>query len=281
VRQTPTQNLGAYDEYMQGRSEMGSGTPEAFAKARQHFDLEIDGSLGETHALLGLYHKQLAYDWSEAEREMARALELSPASPIVRERYAFNVLMPQARHEEAVAELELALVWDPQSISLRSHLGAELLLWRRYDRAMEQARRVLELEPRAYWGHALIASCYRDQRIFDQAIPAYRKALELSGNASSMVGWLGLSLALAGEEAEARALLARLQQRATQSYVPPTSVAWIHLGLGEINSAFEWLDRAVEDRDQFIMPIKSYWFFDSIRSDPRFAALLRKMRLNS
>jgi tetratricopeptide (TPR) repeat protein len=146
---------------------------------------------------------------------------------------------------------------------------------------MEQARRILELEPRAYWGHALIASCYRDQRIFDQAIPAYRKALELSGNASSMVGWLGLSLALAGEEAEARALLARLQQRATQSYVPPTSVAWIYLGLGEINSAFEWLDRAVEDRDQFIMPIKSYWFFDSIRSDPRFAALLRKMRLGS
>jgi hypothetical protein len=96
-----------------------------------------------------------------------------------------------------------------------------------------------------------------------------------------MVGWLGLSLALAGQEAEARALLARLQQRATQSYVPPTSVAWIYLGLGEINSAFEWLDRAVEDRDQFIMPIKSYWFFDSIRSDPRFAALLRKMRLGS
>jgi tetratricopeptide (TPR) repeat protein len=243
--------------------------------------LEIDNSLGETHALLGLYHKQLAYDWPEVEREMAHALELSPASPIVRERYAFNFLMPHARHEEAVAELELALVWDPQSISLRSHLGAELLLWRRYDRALEQARQVLELEPRAYWGHALIASCYRDQRLFDRAIPAYRKALELSGNASSMLGWLGLSLALAGDAAEAHALLECLRQRATQSYVPPTSFAWIHLGLAEIDSAFEWLDRAVEDRDQFIMPIKSYWFFDSIRSDPRFAALLRKMRLDS
>jgi hypothetical protein len=61
--------------------------------------------------------------------------------------------------------------------------------------------------------------------------------------------------------------------------VPSTSVAWLHPGLGEINSAFEWLDRAVEDRDQF-MPIKSYWFSDSLRSDPRFAALLRKMRLS-
>ena len=242
--------------------------------------LEINGALGETHALLGLYHKQLAYDWPEVQREMARALELSPTSPIVRERYAFNVLMPHARLEEAAAELELALVWDPQSVSARSHLGAVLLLWRRYDRVMEQARRILELEPSAYWGHALMASCYRDQRVFDKAIPAYRKAVQLSGGASSMLGWLGLSLALGGQVDEARAMLGRLHERAATGYVPPTSFAWIHLGLGETEPAFEWLDRAVEDRDQFIMPIKSYWFFDPIRSDPRFAALLRKMRLD-
>ena len=242
--------------------------------------LEIDNSLGETHALLGLYHKQLAYDWPEAEREMARALALSPTSPIVRERYAFNVLMPHARHEEAVAELELALVWDPQSVTVRSHLGAELLLWRRYDRAMEQARRILELEPRAYWGHALMGSCFRDQGIFDKAIAAYRTAVELSGGASSMLGWLGLSLALGGNATEARTVLKRLHERAAQAYVPPTSFAWIHLGLGETDSAFEWLDRAIEACDQFIMPIKSYWFFDPIRADPRFVALLRKMHLD-
>jgi TolB-like protein/Tfp pilus assembly protein PilF len=324
VRRPPTENLGAYDEYLQGRSRMARATPEAFATARQHFEeaisrdpgfalgydglaevywylayfgfmppreafstgvlyairaLEIDNSLGETHALLGLYHK-LAYDWPEVEREMARALELSPTSPTVRERYAFNVLMPHARLEEAAAELELALVWDPQSVGLRSHLGAVLLLWRRYDRVMEQARRILELEPSAYWGYALMASSYRDQMILDKAIPAYRKAVELSGGASSMLGWFGLSLALAGEAAEARTVLEHLRERATHSYVPPTSLAWIHLGLGEIDTAFEWLDRAVEGRDQFIMPIKSYWFLDPIRPDPRFAALLRKMRLD-
>jgi TolB-like protein/Tfp pilus assembly protein PilF len=321
-----TQNLGAYDEYMQGRYHLGRVTPEGFEKARQHFAeasardpgfalaydglaeiywylgyfgfmapkdafstgvlyairaLEIDSSLGETHALVGLYHKQLTYDWPELAREMARALELSPTSPIVRERYAFNVLMPHARHDEAVAQLELALEWDPQSISVRSHLGAVLLLWRRYDRAMEEARRVLDLEPRAYWGHALMGSCFRDQMIFDKAIAAYRTALELSGGSSSMLGWLGMSLALGGEAAEARTLLERLHERASKAYVPPTSFAWIHLGLGETDSAFEWLDRAIDARDQFIMPIKSYWFFDPIRSDPRFAALLHKMRLDA
>jgi tetratricopeptide (TPR) repeat protein len=155
-----------------------------------------------------------------------------------------------------------------------------LLLWRRYDRAMVQAQQILELEPRAYWGHALTASCFRDQLVFDKAIASYRTAVELSGNASSMVGWLGLTLALAGQAAEARAALECIHERASHAYVPPTSFAWIHLGLGETDSAFEWLDRAVEARDQFIMPIMSYWFLDPIRLDPRFATLLRKMRLS-
>jgi tetratricopeptide (TPR) repeat protein len=241
--------------------------------------LEIDNSLGETHALLGLYHK-LTCDWPEVEREMARALELSPTSPVVRERYAFNFLMPHARHEEAAAELEQALVWDPQSVAIRSQLTVVLAFAHRYDLAIEEARRVLELEPRAYWGHALMGSCLRDQGLFDEAIAAYRTALELSGGASSMMGWLGLCLAVAGNTDEARTMLERLHERAAKSYVPPTSFAWIHLGLREIERVFDWLDRAVEDRDQFIMPIRSYSFFDPIRSDPRFGALLRKMRLD-
>jgi Flp pilus assembly protein TadD len=92
---------------------------------------------------------------------------------------------------------------------------------------MEQARRILELEPSAYWGHALMVGCRRDQRIFDEAIPAHRKAVELSRGASSMLGWFGLSRALAGEVAEAHTVLERLRERAIQSYVPPTSFAWI------------------------------------------------------
>jgi TolB-like protein/Tfp pilus assembly protein PilF len=263
----------AYFGFMSPKEAFSTGVLHAIRA------LEMDNSLGETHALLALYHK-LSYDWPEVEREMARALELSPTSPVVRERYAFNLLMPRARHEEAVAELDLALVWDPQSVALRSQLTVVLAFLRRYADAIEQARRVLELEPRAYWGHALMGSCLRDQGSLDEAIGAYRKAVELSGGASSMLGWLGMLLAMGGGAAEARTLLGRLHERAAHAYVPPTSFAWIHLGLKEIDTAFEWLDRAVDGRDQFIMPIKSYSFFDPIRSDRRFAALLRKMRLD-
>lgn len=255
---------------------------DAFSKGVLHAirALEIDGSLGETHSLLGQYHK-LDYNWPEVEREMALALELAPASPVVRARYAFNALMPRGRLDEAVAELERALDVDPLSIYVRSHLGIVLVLQHDWEKAVTQGRQLLELDPHAYVGHLILGSCYREQRLLDDAIAAHRRAVELSGGAAGMIGWLGLSLAAGGRTTEARALLEHLHQAASERYVPPSSLAWIYLGLGEIDAAFEWLDRAVEARDQFMMAIRSYAFFDPIRGDPRFGALLRKMRLDA
>lgn len=324
-KRKPRPDPAAYDEYVQGRHHLCRLTPEAFAKARQHFEeatardpefalaydslaeiywylgyvgfmaprdafstgvlyamraLEIDNTLGETHAMLALYHKQVDYNWPEVDRAMARALELSPTSPIVRTRYALNALMPYGRLEAAVEELERALEWDPSSAFIRAHLAIVLVLWRRWDKAMDQARMVLELEPRAYMAYLVTAVCYRERRMLDEAIAAQARATELSGGSAAMLGWLGLSLAVGGKAAEARTLLERLHEMAATAYVPPASVAWIHLGLGEIDATFEWLDRAVEARDQLMMPIKSYAIFDPIRADPRFLALLRKMHLD-
>ncbi len=243
--------------------------------------LELDNTLAETHALLGQYHKQLEYNWPEVEREMARAQELNPASPIVQYRHAINYLMPHGRLEEAAAELERALELDPLSPVPRMALAIVLVLWRRYERAIEEARRLLDLDPKAYWGYLVIGACRREQRRFEEMIEAQRTAVELSGGAAAMLGWLGLALGLGGHETEARAVLERLRATASQAYVPPTAFAWIYIGLGEFDLAFEWLNRAVEGCDQLMMPIKSYGFFDPIRDDPRFLALLRKMRLES
>ena len=242
--------------------------------------LEIDNTLGEPAAMLALYHKQVDYNWPEVNRAMARALELSPSSPIVRTRHAFNALMPQGQLEAAVEELQRALEQDPASAFIRSHLAIVLVLWRRWDKAMDQARMVLELEPKAYIAHLVRSVCYRERRRPEEAIAAQRLATELSGGSAAMLGWLGLMLAIGGKSADARSLLHQLHGRAANAYVPPASVAWIHLGLGEIDDAFEWLDRAVEAHDQLIMPIKSYAILDPIRADPRFLALLRKMHLD-
>ncbi len=96
-----------------------------------------------------------------------------------------------------------------------------------------------------------------------------------------MLGWLGLTLASSDRKAEARQVMQQLRKLAETGYVPPTSVAWIHIGLREIDSAFEWMNRAVDECDQVMMPIKSYAFLDPLRGDPRFAALLHKMNLGS
>jgi len=243
--------------------------------------IEIDNTRGETHALLGQFHKTVEYNWTEVEREMALARRLAPRSPVVRVRYALSGLMPHGRLEEAVAELERALELDPLSFLARFWLGIMLMLWRRYDRALEEQRKLLELDP-THWGAYFVThACYRYQGMLDEAVAAQRRAVDLSGESAHNLGWLGFSLAEAGQCAEAREVLRRLHRQAVNGYVPPTCFAWVHLGLGETDAAFSWLDRAVEECDQRMMPIKSYRFFDPIRTDPRFLGLLRKMHLDS
>ena len=241
--------------------------------------LELDSTLAETHALLGWFRKELDFDWPEVHREMSRALDLNPASPVVRFRYAKGELLPHGRVEEAIAEIEGALESDPLSMDMRHWLGISYWLGHQYDRAIEDARRVLEQDPdniRFLFGIGLF---YREKGMFAEAIKAHRRTVELSAGAPVMLGWLGLALAQSGNTAEAHALLKRLDAIARQAYVPPTSLALIYLGLGDMDNAFLWLDRAIDARDHMMTPIKTYPFLDPFRSDPRYLALLRKMKL--
>jgi len=241
--------------------------------------LEIENTLGETHALLALYRKELSFDWAEVRREMDLARKLSPESPLVRTRYAMSCLLPPGRVEEAAAELEYALESDPQSPFVHIWLGMMLWLARRYDEALEQARILSKIDPEGYLSHFAAGLYYREQCKFDQAIAAHKRAVEVSGGSPLMLGWLGLALAQGDRREEARAVLDRLHRIAQSAYVPPTSFAWIHLGLGEVDEAFVWMERAIEGRDQMMTPIKTYPFFDPLRSDPRYVTLLVKMNL--
>ncbi len=321
-----TQDLAAYNEYIQARYVLGKTTPDGLAKAKQHLEtaiacdpefalaydalaevywylgymgvmrpreafaagivqavraLEIDNARAETHALLAQFHRTVEYNWRDVHREMEVARQLDPGSPLVRLRYAVGWLMPQGRMGEAAAEVEYALQSDPLSLFLRTWRMLMLLIGNQHDRALEAAQRVLELDATAYWAYLTVGSVYRDRRVFEKAIAAHRKAMELSMDAPHMMGWLGLTLGLSGMAREARELLKRVGRKAAQGYVPPTSFAWIHLGLGDLDNTFDWLNRAVEECDQMLMPIRSYTFLNSIRSDSRFTALLRKMNLQS
>jgi TolB-like protein len=242
--------------------------------------LEIDSSLADTHALLGMYRKQVDYDWPEVRREMSRALELNPTSPVVRLRYAMGELMPFGRLEEAITQIKMALESDPLSMIIRSWLGVMLWFDRQYEQAIEEARRLIELDTNYEVGYLIVGQARCMQHAFDEAVVVLRKASELSGNSPMVRGWLGLALAQGGNVTEARNLLQDLSAVAGRAYVPPSSFAWIYFGLGELDGAFFWLDRAIEARDPMMTPIKSYSFLDPVRNDLRFATLLRKMNLD-
>ncbi|MDT8069459.1 MAG: winged helix-turn-helix domain-containing protein [Terriglobia bacterium] len=241
--------------------------------------LEIDNTRAEIHALVGQFHKAIDYNWPEVHREMALALRLDPNSPVVLTRYAVSELMPDGRLKEAIETLRRALEFDPLSVWARLWLGITLTLNREFERAVEQGRILLEIDPSSGQGNFVVGVAARYLNRCDEAISSLRRAADLTCDAPMMLGWLGLTFTSCGHSNEAREVLRRLHEKATTGYVPPTCFAWIHLGLRQINTAFQWLDRAVDECDQLIMPIKSYGFLDPIRSDPRFAILLRKMGL--
>ena len=148
---------------------------------------------------------------------------------------------------------------------------------------------MLELEPNSCWPHFITGIAYR-QKYFEESlrgnlrqdfaakcIAAHQRAVESAPGADHLLAWLGFALGVCGRRAEARAVLEQFQR--SEGYILPTNFGHVHLGLGEIDAAFEWFDRAVEERDQNMMPILSYAHFDPLRSDPRFSVLLRKMRL--
>jgi serine/threonine-protein kinase len=241
--------------------------------------VEIDNTLAETHALLGIFRKELDYNWPEVQREMMRALELNPASPIVRFRYAISGLMPHGRLAESISELETLLEADPLEWQVRLWLAVMHWLKRDYDRGLDEVDQILELDPTYQPGHLVRGEILTARCDYPEAITALRRAVELAGGSPLPLGWLGLALSLGGYTSEARELLSRLHQLASQAYIPATSFAWIHLGLGEFEEAFGWMDRAVEQRDPMMIPVKTYPFFDPLREDPRFQALVRKMNL--
>jgi TolB-like protein/tetratricopeptide (TPR) repeat protein len=241
--------------------------------------LDIDHNLAEAHAMLAQYRKQVDFNWPEVHREMALALELNPTSSIVRMRHAFS-LMPFGRLDEAVTHLEFALELDPLNLFARAWLLIMFWLGRQYARAIDQGRLLVEMAPTHFGTHLAMGAVCREAGIFDKAIAALRTAARSSGDNPLVLGWLGLALAESGDKAGARSLLDRLRAIPSTVYVPPTSCAWIHIGLGETDEFFECMYRAIDARDQMITPIRTYPFLDPVRGDPRFQSLLRRMHLD-
>lgn len=241
--------------------------------------LELDESLPETHALLGMLRKEMDYDWPEVDRELGRARELSPSSPTVRLRYAIAGLLPHGRFDEALAELDEVLVSDPLSLFVRWWAGAMAYLDRRAERTLQEGETMIALDGAHFLGHWLLGMGRDLTGDRNGAVAAMERANTASGGIPFTLGFLALLLGKAGRRDDVRVILERLRVASRSAYVSPFASALGHAALEEWDAAFHWLDQAVEQRDPLIMPITSYAFLDPARGDARYQALLRKMRL--
>lgn len=250
--------------------------PKALAAAERA--LELDDRLAEAHTSLGFVRFLYVWDWAGTERACQRALELNPGYPPAHQYYA-DYLKAMGRFEEAEREMRTALELDPLSLPIATGVGHVLYLARQYDRAIEQYRAALEVDPEFLQARLWFGRPYLQTGRYREALRELEAAVEISEGSTISLAVLGHAHAAAGNEAEARRILETLLARAEEQYLPSYWIALIHVGLGDLDQAFEWLDRAFEERSSWLVWSKVEPRFDVLRPDPRFADLLERMDL--
>jgi tetratricopeptide (TPR) repeat protein len=244
--------------------------------------LEIDEMLPDAHAMMGILCVG-EFDWKRAEREFHRALELDPKSWDVQTTYSIYFLLPLGRLDEAIAASLKAMEQDPLSPLMHSNLGTIYHMARQSDRAIEQYQTALVLDPNHWLTHWRLGSAYIDLGKFEEAIKILEKFDHFQERSSytNALGLLGYAYARASRIGDAKKLLSELEELATRSYVMPTAFARIYLGLGNIDRAFDYIDKAADGIDALIISLPVAPVFDPLRSHPRYKALLCKMNLES
>jgi len=238
--------------------------------------LGLDSTLAEAHAVLGGIQSSYYRNWVEAEKEYKLALELDPNSSQVHNGYA-HYLGVMGRFDEAIPLMKRAQQLNPSFLGLRVS-GAQLFLQaRRYEESIEQLQFVLDLQPNLPPAYAVLAKVYEAQGLYEEAATALHKSLVLEGVSEEEVAGL-LDAAALGAEAYWRWRLDFFRERAKREYVEPLQFAIIYAYLGEKDEAFEWLEKAFEERAD-IRGLKVSPDFDPLRDDPRFHDLLRRMNL--
>jgi serine/threonine protein kinase/Tfp pilus assembly protein PilF len=248
------------------------------AKAAALRALQIDNSLGEAHTSLGFVNV-LLWQFAEAEKEFKRAIELNPNYPTAHQWYGIPYLVDVGRLDEAMAESKRAQQLDPVSPVIRLNVVVHYFLKDDLDAAIEELKQAVELDPNLPLAHDWLACAYLKQRREQQAIAESQKGVEASGRASQELGYLGYIYGGLGKRAEAMMVLKELEERYARKESPAMYLAAVYAGLGEKDQAFAWLERDFEARTGLLTYITSQPPYDTLRGDPRYTNLLRRMGL--
>ena len=258
-----------------GRLQPKDGFPKAKEAALKA--LEIDETSAEAHTSLAFI--KFRWDWNrtETESEFQTAIKLKPAYAPAHQWYS-SYLVAVERFDEAIAEAKRTEELEPLQFVASSHLGWIYYLSGKNDEAIEQCRKILELDPSSFPARRYLGLAYEAKGMYPEAISEFQTGVKLSGS-PLMLALLGHAYAVAGKRAEAQQVLTDLQQLQSQRYVSPYTVAAIYAGLGDNEQAFKWLDRAVEERDIWLMNLKVDPVFAKLRTQRQFTDTLARIRL--
>lgn len=249
------------------------------AKAAAVKALEIDDTLSEAHSAMGIIKLCYEWDWSGAEAELRRAIESNHNNAIAHQRFGlyFNLL---GRFDEAMRELELAMLIDPLSPHSYWGLTVTYVLTGQYEKAIEEVQKTLELERDYKPSLYLLGRAYELCGKVDEAIEVFKRIFALS-NSPMFLGALGHAYAVNGKQVLARNVLKDLQELSKRCYVSAYSQAIIHLALGDKDQTFSCLEKAIHDQCEMMTLLGIDPYFDSIRSDLRFTNLLHQVGLGN
>ena len=257
-----------------GLSSPADNYPKAKRAAQRA--LEIDPNCAEAHAALGCVAAQFDWDWTTAEAGFRRAIELKPQYGPVHIWYS-HFLRAMDRTEDSLAESRRALECDPLGLVLNMHMGWHLLYSRQHDKAIEQCLKTLELDATFILAHVFLGQAYEQTGAFSSAVSEFERAVELSQRHQTYLADLGHGYAVAGRRADALRILDELTEMSSHRYVAARSIAEVHIGLDDVDSALAWLEKAFLQRNGWLIHIRENPRYDRLRGDPRYLDLVRRM----
>jgi DNA-binding winged helix-turn-helix (wHTH) protein/TolB-like protein len=258
-----------------GRLQPKEGFPKAKEAAMKA--LEIDENQAEAHTSLAFIKFRYDWDRAETEREFQTAIRIKPGYAPAHQWYS-SYLVAVERFDEAIAEAKRTEELEPLSFVASSHLGWIYYLSGKNDLAIEQCKRILVLDSSSFPARRYLGLAYEAKGMYAEAINEFQTGVKLSGS-PLMLALLGHAYAASGKHAEAQQVLKDLEQLQSQRYVSPYTVAAIYAGLGNQEQAFTWLEKAVEERDVWLMNLKVDPVFTKLRSNRKFDDLLARIRL--
>ena len=248
------------------------------AKSAATKSLELDSNLAEGHASLAFAKFGYDWKWADSERGFKRSLKLNPGYAMAHNWYAVTVAA-QGRFDEAFDQINRALDLDPLSLPINTNRGWLLHLARRYDEAIEQYLKTIELDESFGLAHRRLGQTYEQKQMYNEAVIEFQKALKLSGEDAELLSARGHFYAMLGERDKVDEVIGLLEERAKTTYVPAYLVARVHIGWGDNDHVFEWLNKAFDERYGYLAYLNVDPIFDSVRSDARFAELVRRVGL--